>query len=654
MKHTMLINAVHKEQKRMATVDEKGKLIEFNIEMSMKDRITGNIYKGKVLKVERGLQAAFVDYGGGKDGFLPLRDVNREYLTDQESGQGNGKPVLKVGQELLVQAVREVTGNKGALLTSYISLPGRYLVLMPNKPGSGISRKIENEEERQKIKNLMGQIKIPDNMGFIVRTAGISRTKPEIFRDYQHLMRLWKEIVKKADSLVGPIIVYQETDFGVRSLRDYLTPEIEEILVDDCDTYRKMRAYMKAAVPRNVKIVAHYKEKTPLFERFGLEEQIGIIYQERVDLKSGGYIIINPTEAMITIDVNSGRGSNKRNIEETAFKTNILACEEIARQLRLRDLGGLIVIDFIDMMEKKNVAEVEKAFKKALSLDRARIQLSRISKFGLLELSRQKKQPTIQEISYTSCPYCSGSGFRPSLEYAALSAFRKVESEAVKGLYSEVKVILPHDIANYILNQKKAELLRLESTFGLVLHILGSGDILWDKLEMHNVIKAKDLTEPPYQEETAPEAPPEATVDVPAQENPPEGEAPASKKRRRRPRRRKPSEVRQESSIPNDDAAVVAVSVSTDQSGSDLPENSVPDASLPVDAGKMESNLSESTPAEAVSESDTQTEDIKPLIITPAEPLIPEVPPELSKPAAPKAGRPARPRFNRKQNNSEK
>ncbi len=270
---------------------------------------------------------------------------------------------------------------------------------MPNKPGSGISRKIENEEERQKIKNLMGQIKIPDNMGFIVRTAGISRTKPEIFRDYQHLMRLWKEIVKKADSLVGPIIVYQETDFGVRSLRDYLTPEIEEILVDDCDTYRKMRAYMKAAVPRNVKIVAHYKEKTPLFERFGLEEQIGIIYQERVDLKSGGYIIINPTEAMITIDVNSGRGSNKRNIEETAFKTNILACEEIARQLRLRDLGGLIVIDFIDMMEKKNVAEVEKAFKKALSLDRARIQLSRISKFGLLELSRQKKQPTIQEIS---------------------------------------------------------------------------------------------------------------------------------------------------------------------------------------------------------------------------------------------------------------
>ncbi|MEQ8160761.1 MAG: Rne/Rng family ribonuclease [Smithellaceae bacterium] len=644
MKHTMLINAVHKEQKRMATVDEKGKLIEFNIEMSMKDRITGNIYKGKVLKVERGLQAAFVDYGSGKDGFLPLRDVNREYLTEQENGQGNGKPVLKVGQELLVQAVREVTGNKGALLTSYISLPGRYLVLMPNKPGSGISRKIENEEERQKIKNLMGQIKIPDNMGFIVRTAGINRTKPEIYRDYQHLMRLWKEIVKKAESLVGPIIVYQETDFGVRSLRDYLTPEIEEILVDDCDTYRKMRAYMKAAVPRNVKIVVHYKEKTPLFERFGLEEQIGIIYQERVDLKSGGYIIINPTEAMITIDVNSGRGSNKRNIEETAFKTNLLACEEIARQLRLRDLGGLIVIDFIDMMEKKNVAEVEKAFKKALSLDRARIQLSRISKFGLLELSRQKKQPTIQEISYTTCPYCSGSGFRPSLEYAALSAFRKIESEAVKGNYSDLRVTLPHEIANYILNQKKAELLKMESAFGLALHIFGSGKMPWDKLEMQYTLKEKEPPEPASQEEAAPAAPGETPVetpsDTPAQENQTGGETPAAKKRRRRPRRRKPAETRQESNTADDSATPVTVSETTEQTKSDLPENSAAESSLPADAA--------SAPA-------AQPVESKPLLITPADPPIPGTPPpESTEPAAPKAGRSGRPRFNRKKTHPEK
>ena len=470
MKHTMLINAVHKEQKRMATVDEKGKLIEFNIEMSMKDRITGNIYKGKVLKVERGLQAAFVDYGSGKDGFLPLRDVNREYLTEQENGQGNGKPVLKVGQELLVQAVREVTGNKGALLTSYISLPGRYLVLMPNKPGSGISRKIENEEERQKIKNLMGQIKIPDNMGFIVRTAGINRTKPEIYRDYQHLMRLWKEIVKKAESLVGPIIVYQETDFGVRSLRDYLTPEIEEILVDDCDTYRKMRAYMKAAVPRNVKIVVHYKEKTPLFERFGLEEQIGIIYQERVDLKSGGYIIINPTEAMITIDVNSGRGSNKRNIEETAFKTNLLACEEIARQLRLRDLGGLIVIDFIDMMEPAHREAVMKRLQEELQRDRNHARAVEISEFGLVEMTRKRTGPSLERQLTDPCPHCEGTGRVIGPETHILKVYREMARQGERLRGATVRITVHPELRAAIQPETREGLMQLARLQGA--HIL--------------------------------------------------------------------------------------------------------------------------------------------------------------------------------------
>lgn len=608
MKHTMLLNAVHKEQKRMATVDEKGKLIEFNIEMSMKDPITGNIYKGKVLKVERGLQAAFVDFGGGKDGFLPLRDVSPEYLTEQENGQGSGKPVLKTGQEIIVQAVREVTGNKGALLTSYISLPGRYLVLLPNKPGGGISRKIDSDEERQKIKNLMGQIKVPENMGFIVRTAGINRTKQEIYRDYQHLLRLWKEIKKKFSQTSAPFFLYQETDFGVRSLRDYLTSEIEEIFVDDCDTFRKMRAYMKAVSPRHVKMIIHYKEKTPIFERFRLEEQIRIIYQERVDLKSGGYIIINPTEAMFTIDVNSGRGSNKRNIEETAYKTNIEACEEIARQLRLRDLGGLIVIDFIDMMEKKNNAEVEKAFKKALSLDRARIQLSRISKFGLLELSRQKKQSTIQEISYTTCPYCKGSGLRPSLEYAALGAFRKIESEAVKGIYSELKVTLPHEIAGYILNQKRAELLSIESSSGLVLHIDGSGEMPWDKLEIQPTVKEKDLTEPAITEEVSTK-PQEAIAVIPEQKIPADGEKPPKKKHRRgRGHRRKHTDVKPETNLPGS-ALPAAVSV----------EN-IP-ATVPPSAA--DAPFTQTPPAE-----------FTPLIIIPAKPKESEPPQPETKPVS--------------------
>ncbi len=543
MKHVMLVNAVHKEQMRMATVDEKGKLIEFNIQMAVHEPITGNIYQGKVLKVERGLQAAFVDYGGVKDGFLPLRDVSHEYLTEPENGASGARPSLKSGQKIIVQVVREVIGNKGALLTSYISLPGRYLVLLPNKLCGGISRKIESDEDRQKIKTLMDQIDVPEGMGFIVRTAGINRTKQEIQRDYQFLMRLWKEIIKKAEDATEPSLLYQETDFGVRSLRDYLTLEVDEIWVDEVETFRKMRAYLKAVAPRHLRILKQYKDKVPIFERHRLEEQIRVIYQERVELKSGGYIIINPTEAMITIDVNSGRGSNKRNIEETAFRTNVEACEEIARQLRLRDLGGLIVIDFIDMIDKKHIAEVEKSFKKALSMDRARIQLSRISKFGLMELSRQKKQSTIQEISYTTCPYCAGSGLRPSLEYASLGAFRKIESEAVKGAYSELKVSLPHEIALYILNNKRSELLKLETTFGVCLIIEGKRDMAWDNFEIHPSVKEQAL-----EVSVVPGVPllnlaektePDADAGEKADEVAGEAEEALRKKGRRRPRHKK-------------------------------------------------------------------------------------------------------------------
>ncbi|MEI6610375.1 MAG: Rne/Rng family ribonuclease [Deltaproteobacteria bacterium] len=607
MKHTMLINAVHKEQMRMATVDEKGKLIEFNIQMSVKEPITGNIYKGKVLKVERGLQAAFVDYGGGKDGFLPLRDVSPEYLADSENGHNGGRPVLKAGQEIIVQAVREPSGNKGALLTGYISLPGRYLVLLPNKPGSGISRKIEDEEDRQKIKNLMGQLKIPDDMGFIVRTAGINRTKQEIHRDYQLLMRIWKEIYKKANASHAPLLIYHETDFGVRSLRDYLTLEVEEILVDDIETFRKMRAYMKAGMPRLLKMINHYKENIPLFDQFQLEEQIRVIYQERVDLRSGGYIIINPTEAMITIDVNSGRGS-KRTIEETAFKANIDASEEIARQLRLRDLGGLIVIDFIDMMDKKHIAEVEKSFKKALAIDRARIQLSRISKFGMLELSRQKKQSTIQEISYTTCPYCKGSGLRPSLEYASLGAFRKIETEVVKGNYSELRIILPHEIASYILNNKRSELLKLEATFDLIIHISGSTEMPWDKLETHHTIKeiVDHVSEIPDQPEEAALANDESASQA-SEENGSEALADVPKKksrRRNRGRRKKPLGTKTESTLPDGMQPLATAQEMELTQNSELPE------SIP---------LMLSMPLFAESEGQDQPELKAPLLIQPAE-----------------------------------
>jgi ribonuclease E len=581
MKKEMFINAVHPEQKRMAIVDD-GKLIDFNIQMAIKEPITGNIYKGTVQKVERGLQAAFVHYGGRKDGFLPLRDVSPEYFTERKGNGKNENPSqaktsLKVGQEVLVQILREVSERKGALLTTYISLPGRYLVLLPNKESSGVSRKIEDEDDRKRLKALMEQIKIEEGIGFIIRTAGMNRTKQELARDYQHLSRLWKEIQKRAKTTPAPALIYQESDFGILSLRDYFTSEIEEILVDDVDTFRKMRAYCKAVMPRNVRMIKLNKEKKPIFDRYQLEDQIRVIYQERVDLKSGGYLIINPTEAMITIDVNSGRGSNKRNVEETAFRTNVEAAEEVARQLRLRDLGGLIVIDFIDMLDRKHEADVEKTFKKAMSVDRARIQLSKISKFGILELSRQKKQSTIQEISYNICPFCKGRGIRPSLEYAALSAFRKIESQAVKGIFSVLKVTLPYEIADYLLNQKRMEISKLESLFDLSIYISGNPELAWDELKVESTgreypaevaseeedqaFDSEDFDEAADTEPDAAASSGGAVVDLPAVA-PESSEAVVArpkKKSRRRPRhrRRKPGEKPTDLSVETLPAGVI-------------------------------------------------------------------------------------------------
>jgi len=478
----MLINTIDEEESRMAIL-EQGKLAEFNIQMSVREPTSGNIYKGIVQKVERGLQAAFVDYGGGRNGFLPLSDVGPEYFSQKESGEdpekSSGKPVLNVGQELLVQVVREGKNRKGAMLTTYISLPGRYLVLMPSKHSSGISRKIENEADRKRLKEIMGKIVQKEGMGFIVRTAGINRTKHELLRDYQILLRLWKDIKRKAEKTSAPAMIYQESDFAVRSLRDYYTSDVGEILVDDVDTYKKMRDYFKAVSPRNVKMIKQYREDTPIFDKYQIEEQINAIYRERVNLKSGGSLIITPTEAMITIDVNSGRASNRKDVEQTAFRTNLEAAEEIAKQLRLRDLGGLIVIDFIDMRDPKHNTQVEKVFRNSLSVDRARIQLSKISKFGILELSRQKKQSTIQEISYNACPHCKGTGLRPSLEYLALNTYRRIKSEAVKGDYSAINVILPYEVSDYLLNQKRSEMSKVETLYNISIHVSGSPGMLW-------------------------------------------------------------------------------------------------------------------------------------------------------------------------------
>ncbi|HNQ02167.1 MAG TPA: Rne/Rng family ribonuclease, partial [Syntrophales bacterium] len=490
MKKIMLINAVDEELSRMAVL-ESGKLVEYNIQMSAREPITGNIYKGVVLKVERGLQAAFVDYGAKKHGFLPLHDVSPEYFRSEDEGGEEGhrhrRPHLRNGQELLVQVVREEKDHKGAMLTTYISLPGRYIVLMPNRQSTGISRKIDDDESRKNLMALMEQIAAEDRVGFIVRTAGMNRTKQELSRDYYVLLKIWRDIEKKAREVHAPALIHQEGDFGVRSLRDYFTSEIQEILVDDLETFRKMRAYINTVAPRNVKMIKLYQDKTPLFDRYHLEPQIDAIYKERVELKSGGYLIINPTEAMITIDVNSGRASDRRDVEETAYRANLEAAEEIARQLRLRDLGGLIVIDFIDMKDRKHIAEIEKTFKKALSLDRARTQISRISKFGMMELSRQRKKSNIQEISHVTCPHCKGAGMRPSLEYAALSTFRKIRLNVLKGTYASVRITLPHEIANYLLNQKRSDIVELENQHNVSILISGNPDMLWEEAKFEFV-----------------------------------------------------------------------------------------------------------------------------------------------------------------------
>ena len=568
-KQRMLINAVEREEKRMAIVAES-KLAEFNIQMSAKEPISGNIYKGTIMKVERGLQAAFVDYSGKKNGFLPLHDVHSDYFEKRGEGEGGHKKRtgLKVGQEVLVQVQREEKDRKGAMLTTLISLPGRYLVLMPNRQNIGVSRKIEDEDDRKRLKEMIDQINKDESMGLIIRTAGMSRKKQELSRDYQQLIRLWETIKAKAAEVKAPALIYQESDFGVKSLRDYLNPDIHEILVDDLETFKKMREYIKTVQPRNVNMIKHYKEKTPLFDKFKLEEQINEVYQERVNLKSGGYIIISPTEAMITIDVNSGRASNKKDVEETAYRANMEAAEEIARQLRLRDLGGLIVIDFIDMKDKRHNSELEKAFKKALSYDRARIQLSKISKFGIIELSRQKKQSTIQEISFKTCSHCKGSGLIPSIEYTALGLFRKIKSELVKETYSCIKVIASTEAAEYLLNQKRAELSALEEAHDTSVYIssdpgmhLGESRFELIKKEEREAPAQKQQKKkgraarpqeapaeaPQPAEEEAGEEFPEEVPEEAFDEAPAEAEAeaaaapeePARKRSRRRPRRRR-------------------------------------------------------------------------------------------------------------------
>lgn len=496
----LLINAVDPEEYRIALIED-GILEEFYIETTAKEQIRGNIYKGVVAHIEPALQATFVDYGGEKNGFLQADEIHPEYhsepLTEPDSPKPRRLPIQKLihrGQELLVQVTKEESGTKGVALTTYISLPGRYLVLTPGQPGIGISRKIEEEVERERLKTILAQSKVPEEIGTIVRTAGMGKKKQELTNNLESLLRLWDEIKTRAMEQPAPSLVYKEMDLAIRTIRDLFTSDIQEILIDNKDIYKQVKDFLGIIAPKQRNQVKIYKETRPIFSKHQVENQIETIFQNRVKLKSGGHIVIDSTEALVAVDVNSGRSVKERQIEETAFKTNLEAAEEIARQLRLRDLGGLIVIDFIDMKETKHDNEVVKVLKNHLKRDKARTTVSRISKFGLLELSRQRIRPPIQFGTYYTCPTCQGKGQVRSVETLALMYLRKIWLGISKGAIATVNGVLPLEVASYLLNRKREELSRLEDSHRVTILLEGQPNLLPEEGKLEFVKKEKEAS----------------------------------------------------------------------------------------------------------------------------------------------------------------
>lgn len=452
----ILINATQPEEIRVAMVDGQ-RLYDLDIEHPFRAQKKANIYKGVVTRVEPSLEAVFVNYGAQRHGFLSFREIAPEYYNPdaKPNGRPNVKEVMREGMEVLVQVDKEERGNKGAALTTYLSLAGRYLVLMPNNPkAGGVSRRIEGED-RQQIKQTLNELDIPENMGVIVRTAGIERDAEELQWDLDYLKTLWNAIQQAYNQHKGPTLLYQESNVIIRALRDYFRRDIGEIVIDNEKVFRQARDFMQAVMPHNLRKLKQYTDGTPLFSRFQVENQIETAFQRTVSLPSGGAIVIDHTEALVSIDINSARATKGHDIEETALNTNLEAADEIARQLRLRDLGGLVVIDFIDMQPSKNQREVEKRLRDAMKLDRARVQIGRISRFGLLEMSRQRLRPSLGESSQIVCPRCTGHGHIRSTDSLALSILRLVEEEAMKEMTGKVIAQLPVAVATFLLNEKR-------------------------------------------------------------------------------------------------------------------------------------------------------------------------------------------------------
>src|SRR4249919_3360161 len=462
----MLFNATQAEELRVAIVDGQ-KLIDLDIESATKEQRKSNIYKAVVTRVEPSLEACFVDYGTERHGFLPFKEISRQYFRERDADPGKARiqDQIKEGQELIVQVDKDERGNKGAALTTYISLAGRYLVLMPNNPrGGGVSRRVEGEE-RNELRDAINGLDVPQGMSVIARTAGIGRSAEELQWDLNYLMQLWRAVEDAAKLQSGAYLIYQESSLVIRAIRDYFHPDIGEILIDTEAIQEQAQQFMGHVMPANVSRVKLYKDDVPLFSRFQIEHQIETAYSRQVELPAGGSIVIDHTEALVAVDVNSARSTRGGDIETTAYNTNLEAADEIARQLRLRDLGGLIVIDFIDMESARNQREVEVRMKDALRYDRARVQLGKISRFGLMELSRQRLRPALAESAYIPCPRCHGIGHIRGTESTALHILRILQEEAMKENTAQVVAQVPVDVATFLLNEKRPEIHGIETRF---------------------------------------------------------------------------------------------------------------------------------------------------------------------------------------------
>jgi len=489
----MLFNATQSEELRVAIVDGQ-KLIDLDIEHAGKEQRKSNIYKGVITRIEPSLEAAFVDYGQDRHGFLPFKEVSRSYFKEGADGKSRIQDALKEGQELIVQVDKDERGNKGAALTTFISLAGRYLVLMPNNPrGGGVSRRIEGEE-REELRDVLAQLEVPKGMSVIARTAGIGRNAEELQWDLNYLTQLWTAIDGASAMQAGAYLIYQEGSLVIRAIRDYFSADIGEILIDTPDIHEQALQFMSHVMPGNVARVKLYEDEVPLFTRFQIEHQIESAFSREVRLPSGGAIVIDHTEALVSIDVNSGRATRGSDIEHTAFNTNMEAAEEVARQLRLRDLGGLVVIDFIDMESQRNQREVENALRDALHVDRARVQTGKISRFGLLELSRQRLRPSLGETNHIACPRCSGTGHIRGIESTALHILRITQEDAMKDNSAIIQVQLPVEVATFLLNEKRADIHAIEQRMGVEVVLIPNIHL---ETPNYNIVRVKhdDVTE---------------------------------------------------------------------------------------------------------------------------------------------------------------